>query len=117
MLVVQTDQDAREAGVYVNFFGRLASTHRAPATLSLKYNAPIVLVNTYRENRVNYAVCAEPIYPDAFRRSDDPVKALTQAYSKQLEGFIREHPDQWFWMHDRWKTAERVTRKVTEAPA
>lgn len=115
MLVVQVDQDARQVGVYVNFFGRPASTHRAPATLSLKYNAPIVLVNTYREGLMNYAVCADPLYPDAFRGGPDPVKALTQAYSDKFEECVREHPDQWFWMHDRWKTAERVARTTTEA--
>ncbi|MBI3854794.1 MAG: lysophospholipid acyltransferase family protein [Planctomycetes bacterium] len=115
MLVVQVDQDARQAGVYVNFFGRPASTHRAPATLSLKYNSPIVLVNTFREGRLNYAVCSDPIYPEAYRGEPDPVKALTQAYSDRLEECIRQHPDQWFWMHDRWKTAERVARTTSEA--
>lgn len=115
MLVIQVDQDARQSGVYVNFFGRPASTHRAPATLSLKYNVPIVLVNTYREKRVNYAVCSEPIYPDAFRERPDPVKALTQACSDRLEGFIRQHPHQWMWMHDRWKSAERYARTTAEA--
>jgi KDO2-lipid IV(A) lauroyltransferase len=115
ILVVQVDQDARQAGVYVNFFGRPASTHRAPATLSLKYNAPLVIVNTYREGQVNYAILSEPLYPDAFRREPDPVRALTQAYCDRLEGYIRQHPEQWFWMHDRWKTAERVARKTSES--
>jgi KDO2-lipid IV(A) lauroyltransferase len=115
MLVVQLDQDARDLGVYVNFFGRPASTHRAPATLSLKYRSPVVLVNTYRDGRTNFAVCSDPIYPDAFRERPDPVQALTQAYSDRFEAFVREHPDQWFWMHDRWKTAERVARTTRQA--
>jgi len=115
MLVVQLDQDARDLGVFVNFFGRPASTHRAPATLSLKYNAPVVMVNTYRDRRLNYAVCSEPIYADAFRGRPDPVKALTQAYSDRFEGFVRQHPEQWFWMHDRWSSAERAARTTTEA--
>lgn len=115
MLVVQVDQDARQVGVYVNFFGRPASTHRAPATLSLKYNSPIVLVNTYREGKLNYAVCTEPFYPAAYRDLPDPVKALTQAVSDRFEECVRLHPEQWFWMHDRWKTAERVARTTTEA--
>jgi KDO2-lipid IV(A) lauroyltransferase len=115
MLVVQMDQDARDLGVFVNFFGRPASTHRAPATLSLKYNAPVVMVNTYRDKHLNYAVCSEPIYADPFRSSPDPVKALTQAYSDRFEGFVRQHPEQWFWMHDRWKSAERAARATTEA--
>jgi KDO2-lipid IV(A) lauroyltransferase len=115
ILIVQVDQDARQSGVYVNFFGRPASTHRAPATLALKYNAPIVMANIYREGAMNYVVLEDPIYPDAFRDRPDPVKALTQAYSDRFEEFVRQHPDQWFWMHDRWKTAERVARTTTEA--
>jgi len=115
ILIVQVDQDARQSGVYVNFFGRPASTHRAPATLSLKYNSPIVMANIYREGAMNYVVLSAPIYPDAFRDRPDPVKALTQAYSDRFEEFVRQHPDQWFWMHDRWKTAERVARTTTEA--
>jgi KDO2-lipid IV(A) lauroyltransferase len=115
MLVVQIDQDARQLGVYVNFFGRPASTHRAPATLSLKYNAPIVLVNTYREDNLNFAVCSEPFYPAAFRDCADPVKSLTQAFSDRFEVFVRQHPEQWFWMHDRWKSAERFARTTNEA--
>jgi KDO2-lipid IV(A) lauroyltransferase len=114
-LVVQVDQDARESGVYVNFFGRAASTHRTPATLSLKYNTPIVLANMYREGAINHCVISDPLYPDAFRNLPDPVKAITQALSDRMEEFIRQHPEQWFWMHDRWKTAERVARKTTEA--
>jgi KDO2-lipid IV(A) lauroyltransferase len=115
ILIVQVDQDARRSGVYVNFFGRAASTHRAPATLALKYNAPIVMANIYREGALNCVVLSDPIYPDAYRDRPDPVKALTQAYSDRFEDFVRQHPDQWFWVHDRWKTAERVARTTTEA--
>jgi len=67
-------------------------------------------VNTYREGQLNYAVCSPPLYPDAFRADPEPVLALTQALSDRFEGFVRQHPDQWFWMHDRWKSAERAAR-------
>jgi len=73
------------------------------------------MANIYREGAMNYVVLSDPIYPDAFRDRPDPVKALTQAYSDRFEEFVRQHPDQWFWMHDRWKTAERVARTTTEA--
>jgi KDO2-lipid IV(A) lauroyltransferase len=115
ILIVQVDQDARQSGVYVNFFGRPASTHRAPATLALKYNAPIVMANIYREGSLNYCVISDPLYPEAFRDRPDPVKALTQAVSDLFEDCVRAHPEQWFWVHDRWKTAERVARTSTEA--
>jgi KDO2-lipid IV(A) lauroyltransferase len=114
-LIVQVDQDARESGVYVNFFGRPASTHRAAATLSLKYNVPVVLANMYREGDINHCVISEPFYPDAYRDQPDPVKAITQAITDLLEEYIRQHPEQWFWIHDRWKTAERAARTTSEA--
>jgi Kdo2-lipid IVA lauroyltransferase/acyltransferase len=114
-LIVQVDQDARESGVYVNFFGRPASTHRAAATLSLKYNVPVVLANMYREGAINHCVISDPFYPDAYRDQADPAKAMTQAITDLLETYIRQHPEQWFWIHDRWKTAERAARKTSEA--
>ena len=115
MLIIQVDQDARHSGVYVNFFGRPASTHRSPAVLALKYGAPIVVADIYREGGVHHCALSDPILPEAFKGAADPVKALTQAYSEKFEECVRAHPEQWFWVHDRWKTAERDARKTTEA--
>lgn len=117
ILVVQIDQDARHAGVFVKFFGRPASTHRSPAVLALKYGSPILPLNIYREGGLHHAVAGEPIRPDDFRGHADPVKAIVQAYTEQFEDFVRAHPDQWFWLHDRWKTAERVARVDPQAVA
>jgi KDO2-lipid IV(A) lauroyltransferase len=110
LLVIQIDQDARHSGVYVDFFGRPASTHRSPALLALKYGTPIVVADIFREGNVHRCVLSDPIDPEAFRGRPDPVKALTQAFTELFENCVRRHPDQWFWVHDRWKTAERVAR-------
>lgn len=110
VLVIQVDQDARHFGVFVDFFGRPASTHRSPAILSLKYGVPILVVDIYREGGLHYCVLDQPLRPEDFRDRADPVKALTQAYTSRMEGYIRRHPDQWFWVHDRWKSAERAAR-------
>lgn len=115
ILVVQVDQDARHSGVYVKFFGRPASTHRSPAVLALKYGSPILPINIYREGGFHHAVAGTPIRPEDYRDRPDPVKAIVQAYTEQFEGFVRAHPDQWFWLHDRWKTAERVARVDPQA--
>ena len=117
ILIVQVDQDARKHGIYVDFFGRPASTHRSPAILSLKYGTPIVVANIYREDGVHYCVLSDPILPDAFRSRPDPVRALTQAYTDKVEECVRAHPDQWFWLHDRWKTAERNPEETAVAAA
>jgi KDO2-lipid IV(A) lauroyltransferase len=116
ILVVQIDQDARHFGVSVDFFGRPASTHRSPAVLSLKYGTPIAVANIFRgEGGVHRCIVSDPIDPAAFRDAQDPVKALTQAYTARFEDCVRAHPEQWFWLHDRWKTAERAARTAAEA--
>ena len=114
LLVIQIDQDARHVGVFVDFFGRPASTHRSPAVLSLKYGTPIVPVNIYREGKRHRCVVTEPFFPDAFRGLPDPVQSLTQAYTQRFEEFVRQHPEQWFWVHNRWKT---TLREVMQAEA
>jgi KDO2-lipid IV(A) lauroyltransferase len=116
ILVIQIDQDARHSGVYVDFFGRPASTQRGPAILSLKYGSPIVIAEVFRDaGGVHRVVLHDPIRPDDFRSRSDPVKALTQAISDRFEDCVRRHPEQWFWVHDRWKTAERQARVSEEA--
>jgi KDO2-lipid IV(A) lauroyltransferase len=105
MLVLLADQDARKSGIFVDFFGRPASTVRGPAVLSLKYDAPIIPTNIYRVGPFRHHVhYAEPIEPAAFRDLENPTHAMTQAHVSRLEGFIRQHPEQWLWMHRRWKT-------------
>jgi KDO2-lipid IV(A) lauroyltransferase len=116
LLVIQIDQDARHQGVFVDFFGRPASTHRSPAVLSLKYGTPIVPVNIFREGNRHRCVVTEAFYPDPYRGLPDPTQALTQAFTRRFEEFVRQHPEQWFWVHRRWKT-ERPEEKRTEALA
>jgi Kdo2-lipid IVA lauroyltransferase/acyltransferase len=108
ILIVQIDQDARKHGVFAEFFGRPASTHRSPATLSLKYGTPIIVANIYREGGKHHCVLSDPLDPEAYRDLPDPVQALTQAYTTIFEGCVRAHPDQWFWIHDRWKSGEKA---------
>ena len=115
ILIVQVDQDARKHGIYVDFFGRPASTHRSPAVLSLKYGTPIVVADIFRRDGLHYCVLSDPILPDDFRSRPDPVRALTQAYTEKFEACVRAHPDQWFWLHDRWKTAERKPEEAALA--
>jgi KDO2-lipid IV(A) lauroyltransferase len=117
ILIVQVDQDARKHGIYVDFFGRPASTHRSPAVLSLKYGTPIVVANIFRQDGLHHCVLSDPILPDAFRSRPDPVRALTQAYTEKFEECVRAHPDQWFWLHDRCKTAERKPEEAAVVAA
>ncbi len=113
VLVVQVDQDARRNGERVDFFGSPASTVRSPAVLSLKYGSPILPINVYRERGLHHICADEPIDPDAYRGRPDAVRRITQVFTSRLESFVRDHPEQWNWLHRRWKSVEKAEAKST----
>ena len=102
-VAVLGDQDARRHGVFVPFLGRLASTPIGPARLALKTGAPIVMGHAMRcpDGRhvleLDPPVHADPGVPDAAER-------LTALHAARLESWVRQQPEQWFWLHRRWKT-------------
>ncbi|MHC4607400.1 MAG: lysophospholipid acyltransferase family protein [Planctomycetota bacterium] len=112
MLIIQGDQDARKNGVFPTFFGRPASTHRSPAVLALRHDIPIFPGEIFRENGRHVMRPHDPLMPADFRDAEDPVLALTQAYTSKLEEYLRRPPDQWMWLHRRWKTKPERARRV-----
>lgn len=123
------DQDAGPRGVFVDFFGRPASTHKAIALMAIEFDALIVVVGVPRVSRSNrpngkplpglestfYAVEAEAIIdPRDYASNPDAVKAITQSYTSALERLIRRHPEQYFWLHRRWKH-QPAARKSKQA--
>lgn len=107
-VVLLADQDARKGGVFVPFLGRPASTVKSPALLSLKYRAPIVPCNIYREpDGCNVIEVAEPIWPGTYASVEQGVRELTAAFTAKIEEFVRARPAQWMWLHARWKTKPR----------
>ena len=110
---ILADQDVRKLdGVFVEFFGRPAYTPTAPVLIAMKTGAPLIPARIVREGRKHRIVVDEPI---PLRRSGDREADLvhnTQAWSRVIERYIREHPDQWVWMHRRWRTRpEDVARR------
>lgn len=93
-------------GVFVDFFGLPASTTAGLAVFALKTGAPVIPVHTrWDESEGRYIQTFEP--PLELIRTgsrDDDVLANTQAFTAIIERWIRANPDQWFWVHRRWKT-------------
>lgn len=112
------DQDAGPRGVFVEFFGRPASAHKAVALMALEYDAPMAVVGVPRVGGpMRYeTVCEEVIDPREYAARPDAVKAITQRYHAALERLIRRHPEQYFWLHRRWKT-QPAARKGKAAAA
>ena len=94
------DQNAGLGAVFVDFFGKIAATQPGPAQLALKFKAPMVVGAAIRTGPGQFKVLVEQVEI----RTDDTVETLTQRHVKILEGFIRQHPEQYFWLHRRWKT-------------
>ncbi len=94
------DQDAGRNGAFVTFFGHLASTPKGPAQLALKYNSPMIAGVTVRKGYGRY----RSIFREVPYDESDTVQTLTQRYTDVFEDFIREYPEQYLWMHRRWKT-------------
>lgn len=87
-------------GIMVPFFGRAAPTTPSPATLSLKFECPIFMTRVIRKNGARYIV--EIDEPLRFDKSTSHEEIMHQI-NKRLEEWIMEYPEQWFWVHKRWK--------------
>jgi len=100
-----SDQDARSKGVFVPFFGREASTPRGAAVFALRLGVPVLFVSCRRRpgGRFEIEYREVPVEPDWTLR-EEHVRALTARFTALLEERIRRDPEQWFWMHRRWKT-------------
>jgi KDO2-lipid IV(A) lauroyltransferase len=112
------DQDAGQRGLFVDFFGRPASTHKAVALLCLEHQAPLLVVGTAKVGQpLRYAVLVEDvIYPEDFASAPDAVKQITQRFTAALERLVRRYPEQYFWLHRRWKH-QPLTRAKKQAAA
>jgi Kdo2-lipid IVA lauroyltransferase/acyltransferase len=103
-LVLVNDVDIEAQGVFVDFFGIPANTPRAPASLALKLDAPLLTYFDTRQPDGTHVLRFRDVpVTDAIRQAADPVRALTQAVTAQTEAHVRAHPDQWMWNHRRWK--------------
>ncbi len=99
------DQDAGTRGVFVPLLGRPASTRRGAALYALRTGAPMIFVSCRRVGRDHFEVEFVEIPVDAsWTACDEHVAALTARFTALLEERIRVCPEQWFWMHHRWKT-------------
>jgi len=94
------DQNIRTESVKIPFFGRPALTPIGPAKFAIRMEA--VAVPTFMERRPDGTHLIRFLEPIELKRSDDPV-ALTTRLTRDIEEHIRRVPEQWPWMHDRWR--------------
>ncbi len=107
------DQNAGSKGIFVDFFGRQASTYKSVGLLAMQYNVPVVIGYARRiDDRFQFVIGVQDvIYPEHWEKQADPLRYITQRYTRAIEDFVRIDPSQYWWVHRRWKS-----RPKGEAP-
>lgn len=104
--VLATDQSAHHAPVFVHWFGRLAATERAAAALALRSGAPVLVFWCTRGDQPlswDFDCQLVRAAADPAKAADEEVIALTESMHRSLERAILRHPEQYLWIHDRYR--------------
>jgi KDO2-lipid IV(A) lauroyltransferase len=109
-VAILIDQNVQEKdGIFVEFFGRLAATTTVAAAVARKTGCVLMPTRTELLPNGHYRLTYDPpIEWTATGDREADVKAVTQALTKRIEGWVRETPEQWLWIHRRWKTQPTV---------
>lgn len=113
------DQNAGDQGIFVPFFGRLASAYKSIGLLAMRYEAPIIVAMAARRGaRLDYEfILGDIIQPEDWNAREDPLYYLTARYTRALEQLITDRPEQYLWIHRRWKSRPRHVRLGRPMPA
>lgn len=105
LLGIVADVDTRTDGVFVDFLGRPAYTPYSPVAIALKTGAAILPTFIVRQPDDSHHAIVEPAL--ALKRSGDRERDYifnTQQFTNVIESYVRRYPEQWIWMHERWRT-------------
>lgn len=117
------DQDAGKRGMFVPFFGKDASTFKSIALIAMQYRALIIvgyarrLPDDFNCNRwVRFEQGCEDVVDPLEFEGPDAVREITARFTRSLESAVRRSPEQYFWVHRRWKS-EPKKRKMKMSKA
>ena len=94
------DQHAGDHGLWTPFFGRLASTSPLPGLLARRTGAALIAATIHTNGKARWRF----VFTDRFDAPGDSVQTLTAKANEIIAGQIRSTPEDWFWVHNRWKT-------------
>ncbi len=105
LIAILADVDTRTQGIFVDFFGRPAYTPYSPVAFALKTGAAILPTFIIRQPDDSHrAVVEAPLLLQQGGEREQDLLVNTQRFTKIIESYIRRYPEQWIWMHERWKT-------------
>jgi len=109
---ILADQSPREAGVPVTFFGQPCWATVAPAMIAARAKVPIHIIAIIRQPDGNYEMeFSEPIEFDRSKPLRAGLVEVSQQCQDVIERLVRAHPEQWLWLHRRWKERPRLQRE------
>lgn len=100
---ILVDQNLYTGGVFVSFFGRLAATTTLPALLCSRTQAPVIMAYSLREGGRFRIIFGPPFHLPEIDDPEERIRRHTELMTEQMEAVIRRHPENWFWVHNRWK--------------
>lgn len=104
IIAMVADQRGPADGMRVNLFGIQSATYDGPASLAVKTGAPMIYGISIRQPDYSYLLVLEEVDTSNLpSNEEEKIKEITQRHTSILERAIRQHPEQWFWMHNRWK--------------
>jgi len=105
ILGILSDIDTSVDGVFVDFFGRPAFTPRGPASIALRTGAALIPAFIIRQKDDAHKVVIEKALElEITGNQEEDVLINTARFTKIIESYIRKYPEQWIWIHKRWKT-------------
>lgn len=108
-VAIVADQDAGRDGIFVDFFGRPASTTLGPVRLARRFQVPILLGFDFRDGRGGHRLeLHPPMFVSEEGEEEAALRRGTEAWVRALEEAVRRAPENWFWMHRRWKTRPKT---------
>lgn len=109
IVFIVMDQDAGKDGAFLDFFGKPAATTTGPANLALRYKIPVVMAfgTRRRDGRIAAQIIEFPPI-EQFGNDEQGLQQFLTLYLRNIETIVRRHPEQYFWMHRRWKTPPSV---------
>jgi len=104
-LAIVMDQHAGRSGIWMDVLGRPASVHSSPARLHLRTGFPLLFGCFVRTGPLRYRmIFTAPIFRDKAPADREKTRALVEELTRRLEPLIRRYPEQYLWMHRRWRT-------------
>lgn len=113
------DQNAGDKGLFVPFLGRMASSYKSIGLLAMRHEVPIVTGFAKRTpGRFEYEIIiSDTIRPEHWVDTPDPLFYITARFNRAIEQAVRTVPEQYLWVHRRWKSRPRWEREGKPMPA